>query len=226
MIHPQGADVSSEELTGTVVVGMVVVVVDWPVSAATAAPNSASTRLITPAFGSVVVVFGAVVVVVGGAVVVVGAWVVVVLCGLLVVVVEASARAEDSTVAVLVVVRLAMGSLVELAIGRDALGPPDPHPATITAVAAMNPAIPSRRSSLVLVRCILTSVPQNASASFEAPCHIGHREARVKGTRGEARAARTGGTSCGAVRVAPTSTSPAEEDDNEGCSSPDASTAA
>ncbi len=108
--------------------------------------------------------------VVGGAAVGVGASVgvvlggrlVVVRGGRLVVVVEGSAMAEDSEVAVVVVVVLPMGSLVELAIGRDTLGPPDPdpdpHPATTSAAVASSPAIPNRRSSMILVRSILTSV--------------------------------------------------------------------
>ena len=139
MIHPHGAEASSEELTGTV---FVVVVVDSPVSAATAAPNRASTRLITPASGSVVVVVGAVVVgvvVVGVAVVAVVGLLVVVLGGLLVVVVEASAMADDSEVAVLVVVVLKSDTLVELVIGCDTLGPSDPHPTATNANGGQNP---------------------------------------------------------------------------------------
>ena len=122
MIHPHGAEVSSEEVAGTV---FVVVVVDWPVSAATAAPNRASTRLITPAFGSVVVVVGAVVVgvvVVGAAVVVVAGLLVVVLGGLLVVVVDASAMAEVSELAVLVVVLPNADSLVVAGAGGQLTG--------------------------------------------------------------------------------------------------------
>ena len=147
MIHPQGAGVSSEELTtGLVVVGGAAVVVGD---------------------GTVVVDLGALVVVVLG--------------GRLVVV-EDSATTEDSEGGVLVVVVLAMGSLVELAIGRDALGPPDPldpHAAPTRAAVARNPAIAIPRSS-ALLGGILTSVGSSGRPGFRRTCHIGHRDSRIK----------------------------------------------
>ncbi len=97
--------------------------------------------------GPVAVVGGAVVFVGASVVVVLGGLLVVVLGGRLVVVVEGSAMAEDSEVAVLVVVVLAMGSLVELAIGRDTAGSPDPdpdpQPAATSTVMARSPATPT-----------------------------------------------------------------------------------
>jgi hypothetical protein len=170
MIHPHGAEASSEELTGTV---FVVVVVDSPVSAATAAPNRASTRLITPASGSVVVVVGAVVV--GVVVVAVVGLLVVVLGGLLVVVVEASAMADDSEVAVLVVVVLKSDTLVELVIGCDTLGPSDPHPTATNATVVRTPNVPTPRSNPLPFCSICTSVP------FPGSRNMPHRSLRIQG---------------------------------------------
>ena len=153
---------------------VVVVVVDWPVSAATAAPNRASTRLITPASGSVVVVVGAVVVVVmAGAVVVVAVGLlVVVLGGLFVVVVEASTMADDSEVPVLVVVELKSDTLVELVIGCDTLGPPDPHPTTTytTLVRTATCSNPTQQPSPFLQHLHLRCRPPSSRGT----CHIGH----------------------------------------------------
>ncbi len=158
MIHPQGAEVSSEGFTVPVVVSG----------------------------GAVVVVETSVVVLLGGLLVVV-------LGGLLVVVVEGSAMAEDSEVAVLVVVVLAMGSLVELAIGSDAVGPPDPdpdpdpHPATTRIAMVRSPAIPTRRTILLLVRGILTSVSRVCHPHRNLP----HRQPRIQG-QGSSSTARRG----------------------------------
>ena len=156
MIHPQGAEVSSEGFTVPVVVSG----------------------------GAVVVVETSVVVLLGGLLVVV-------LGGLLVVVVEGSAMAEDSEVAVLVVVVLAMGSLVELAIGSDAVGPPDPdpdpHPATTRIAVVRSPAIPTRRRILLLVRGILTSVSRVCQPHRNLP----HRQPRIQG-QGSSSTARRG----------------------------------
>jgi hypothetical protein len=193
IIHPHGAEDSSEELTGPVVV----VVVDWPVSAATAAPNRASTRLITPASGSVVVVVGAVVVVVmAGAVVVVAVGLlVVVLGGLFVVVVEASAMADDSEVPVLVVVELKSDTLVELVIGCDTLGPPDPHPTTTNATVVRTATVPTRRSNPLPFCSICTSVVgirahgEHATSVTENPGSSRYPRAKVASTLGERRRA-------------------------------------
>lgn len=91
---------------------------------------------------------GVVVVVVGGAVVVVGAAVVVVLCGLLVVVDVGAAITEDSEVGGAPVVVVRIGALVELAMGCDTLGPPDPQPAIAMPAADNRTPRANRRGNL------------------------------------------------------------------------------
>lgn len=126
------------------------------------------------AIGMVVVAGAAVVLGVGALVVVsLGALVVVVLGGRLVEVVG-SAMAE------LLVVVTEAGSVVELAVGRDTLGSPDPldpHPAPTRAAVARSPAMAAPRRG-PLLSGILTSVRLGGP---RIGTNMPHRPLRIQG---------------------------------------------
>jgi hypothetical protein len=155
MIHPHGVEL--DELDAAAV--PLVVVVLLLVGAATA--DVLVTGAVVVVIGACVVVVGGRVVVVGGRVVVVVARVVVVLCGLLVVVEDSEAGGRD------VVVLLT--DWVELTIGCDTLGPPDPHPARIRADPTRSPTTSSRRVDLVALSGTLTSVRSLGAGSQPCP---------------------------------------------------------